>query len=100
MSTEVWYRKWRPRRFSIYVAGQEHITRTLANAVAAGRIAHAYLFCGPRGTGKTSTARILAKAANCRRPEAGEPCGTCLNCREMAEGRALNLVEMDAASNG
>src|ERR1700722_19673939 len=65
MSTEVWYRKWRPRRFDD-VAGQEHITRTLANAVAGGRIAHAYLFCGPRGTGKTSTARILAKAANCR----------------------------------
>jgi DNA polymerase-3 subunit gamma/tau len=98
MSTEVWYRKWRPRRFDD-VAGQEHITRTLANAVAAGRIAHAYLFCGPRGTGKTSTARILAKAANCRHPEAGEPCGACLNCREMAEGRALDLVEMDAASN-
>jgi DNA polymerase-3 subunit gamma/tau len=98
MSTEVWYRKWRPQRFDD-IAGQEHISRTLANAVASGRLAHAYLFCGPRGTGKTSTARILAKAANCRANEAGEPCGECDNCRALAEGRALDLVEMDAASN-
>src|SRR6266567_7396917 len=98
MSTEVWYRKWRPQCFGD-VAGQEHITRTLANAVASGRLAHAYLFCGPRGTGKTSTARILAKAANCQHNEAGEPCDRCSNCRDLAEGRALDLVEMDAASN-
>jgi DNA polymerase-3 subunit gamma/tau len=98
MSTEVWYRKWRPQRFGD-VAGQEHITRTLANAVARGRLAHAYLFCGPRGTGKTSTARILAKAANCTQNDNGEPCNRCLACREVAEGRALDLIEMDAASN-
>jgi DNA polymerase III subunit gamma/tau len=98
MSTEVWYRKWRPQRFD-EIAGQEHISRTLSNAVASGRLAHAYLFCGPRGTGKTSTARILAKAANCRANESGEPCGVCDNCRALAEGRALDLVEMDAASN-
>jgi DNA polymerase-3 subunit gamma/tau len=98
MSTEVWYRKWRPKRFA-EVAGQEHITHTLANAVASGRLAHAYLFCGPRGTGKTSTARILAKAANCQRNLDGEPCEGCSNCRDLDAGRALDLVEMDAASN-
>jgi DNA polymerase III subunit gamma/tau len=98
MSTEVWYRKWRPQRFA-EVAGQEHVTRTLANAVAGGRIAHAYLFCGPRGTGKTTTARVLAKAANCRQNSHGEPCNRCSSCIEVAEGRALDLVEMDAASN-
>ncbi|MGI8553959.1 MAG: DNA polymerase III subunit gamma/tau [Dehalococcoidia bacterium] len=98
MSNEVWYRKWRPQRFDD-VAGQEHVTRTLANAVAAKRVAHAYLFCGPRGTGKTSTARILAKAANCEQNEAGEPCNHCSSCKAVAEGRALDLVEMDAASN-
>ena len=98
MSTEVWYRKWRPQRFSDLV-GQEPIARTLANAVAAQRLSHAYLFCGPRGTGKTSTARILAMAANCQNNEAGEPCNRCQSCRDIADGRALDLIEMDAASN-
>lgn len=98
MSAEVWYRKWRPQTFS-EVTGQEHVTRTLANGVAQRRVAHAYLLCGPRGTGKTTTARILAKAVNCARPLAGEPCTTCESCRAVAEGRALDLVEMDAASN-
>jgi DNA polymerase-3 subunit gamma/tau len=98
VSAEVWYRKWRPQTFA-EITGQEHVTRTLANAVAQGRIAHAYLLCGPRGTGKTSTARVLAKAVNCVRPVAGEPCNACESCRAVAEGRALDLVEMDAASN-
>lgn len=98
MSNEVWYRKWRPQRFS-EVAGQEHVTRTLVNAVASGRVSHAYLFCGPRGTGKTTTARLLAKAVNCEQNKGGEPCGHCASCRDVAEGRALDLIEMDAASN-
>ncbi len=98
MGTEVWYRKWRPRTFA-EVCGQEHVTRTLRNAVAQGRVAHAYLLCGPRGTGKTSTARVLAKAVNCAAPREGEPCNACESCRAVNEGRALDLVEMDAASN-
>ncbi|MBI2761598.1 MAG: DNA polymerase III subunit gamma/tau [Chloroflexi bacterium] len=98
MSAEVWYRKWRPQTFA-EVSGQEHVTRTLANAVAQERVAHAYLLCGPRGTGKTTTARVLAKAVNCANPTRGEPCTVCDSCRAVAEGRALDLVEMDAASN-
>ncbi len=98
MGSEVWYRKWRPRTFA-EVCGQEHVTRTLRNAVARGRVAHAYLLCGPRGTGKTSTARVLAKAVNCAAPRDGEPCNACESCRAVNEGRALDLVEMDAASN-
>ncbi len=98
MAGEVWYRKWRPQTFAD-VAGQEHVTRTLARAVELGRVSHAYLFCGPRGTGKTSTARILAKAVNCEAPEAGQPCTRCDSCQAVATGRALDLVEMDAASN-
>ncbi len=92
------YHRWRSRSFSEVVA-QDHVTRTLKNAVAGGKIVHAYLFCGPRGTGKTSTARILAKAVNCLDPQAGEPCNRCASCVTVNEGRAIDLIEIDAASN-
>jgi DNA polymerase III subunit gamma/tau len=98
MASEVFYRKWRPQTIS-EVLGQEAVTQTLRHAVASGKIAHAYLFCGPRGTGKTSTARILAKAVNCLQQKEGEPCNACDMCRAIAEGRALDVIEIDAASN-
>ena len=96
--SEVFYRKWRPRTFGELV-GQDVVTQTLGRAVALGRVAHAYLFCGPRGTGKTSAARILAKAANCLAPDEGEPDNTCALCVAANESRSLDLVEIDAASN-
>ncbi len=96
--SEVYYRKWRPRRLD-QVVGQPAIVRTLRQAVSGRRTAHAYLFCGPRGTGKTSTARILAKAVNCLSPEDGEPDNACLICLSVNEGRSLDLIEIDAASN-
>lgn len=93
------YRKWRPARFD-QVIGQEHVTQTLKNAVAAGRIGHAYLFSGPRGTGKTTTARLLAKAANCLHEDLAErPCDACRRCLAVHESRYLDLIEIDAASN-
>lgn len=93
------YRKYRPQTFS-HLVGQEHVRVTLLNALAEGRAVHAYLFCGPRGTGKTSTARLLAKALNCLNPtEEHEPCETCDICRDISDGRLIDLVEIDAASN-
>ncbi len=92
------YRAWRPARFAD-VVGQVHVTRTLRNALRAGRVGHAYLFCGPRGTGKTSVAKILARAVNCEAPEEGEPCGRCAACASIASGRALDVLEIDAASH-
>lgn len=94
----VLYRKWRPERFCD-VIGQEHVTATLKNEIRSGRISHAYLFTGSRGTGKTSCAKILSRAVNCLDSTDGEPCGKCANCVGIANGSILDVVEMDAASN-
>ena len=98
MSYEVFARKYRPQTFDDLV-GQVHVSRTLKNAVAQNRLAHAYLFVGPRGIGKTSTARILAKALNCVKGPTITPCGVCDNCREIAAGNSLDVIEIDGASN-
>ena len=92
------YRKWRPTTFD-EVIGQEHITETLKSQVRNGRLSHAYLFIGTRGTGKTTCARILARAVNCEHPVDGNPCGTCPACRGILEGSVMDVVELDAASN-
>lgn len=91
-------RKWRPQTFK-EVAGQDHVTHTLANAIKAGRVAHAYLFTGPRGVGKTTTARILARALNCESGPTPEPCGKCDSCRSITAGSNLDVLEIDGASN-
>ena len=92
------YREWRPKTFND-VVGQEHITTTLKNQILNNRIAHAYLFCGTRGTGKTSTAKVFAKALNCLNLKEGEPCNKCEMCRKINEGLAIDVTELDAASN-
>jgi DNA polymerase III subunit gamma/tau len=98
VSYEVFARKYRPQTFDDLV-GQPHVSRTLKNAVAQNRLAHAYLFVGPRGIGKTSTARILAKSLNCVNGPTATPCGKCDNCREIAAGNSLDVIEIDGASN-
>ena len=98
MAGQVFYRKWRPQTLA-EVVGQEQVTQTLRNALSSERVSHAYLFCGPRGTGKTSTGRILAKAVNCLTDGKGEPCNSCDICQAITEGRALDVIEVDAASN-
>jgi len=98
MSSQVFYRKWRPQTLA-EVVGQQHITQTLLNALSSRRVSHAYLFCGPRGTGKTSTGRILAKAVNCLTNGQGEPCNACAVCQAINDGSAIDFIEIDAASN-
>jgi DNA polymerase-3 subunit gamma/tau len=101
LAYQVLARRWRPQRFA-EVVGQDHVTRTLANAIKTGRLAHAFLFCGPRGVGKTTTARILAKCLNCETASGGpvpDPCNECTACLEINEGRSLDVLEIDGASN-
>lgn len=98
MSYIALYRRFRPQGFSELV-GQEAVRRTLEQAIVDGRVAHAYLFAGPRGTGKTSTAKIMARLLNCEQPVNGEPCGKCENCRQIADGTSMDVYEIDAASN-
>lgn len=98
MSYTALYRKWRPQSFED-VKGQNHIVQTLKNQINSRRIGHAYLFCGTRGTGKTSVAKIFAKAVNCENPIDGSPCNNCPTCKNISVNASLNVVEIDAASN-
>ena len=98
MANLVLYRKYRPKTFA-EVVGQEHVVQTLTNAISSGTTSHAYLFSGPRGSGKTTLARLLAKAVNCEKRQGFEPCNKCLSCVEINEARAIDLIEIDAASN-
>src|SRR2546425_12511585 len=94
MTYQVLARRLRPQRFAD-VVGQDHVTRTLQAAIAAGRVAHAFLFTGPRGVGKTTTARLLAKALNCEQGPTPEPCNACSNCKEIGEGTAFDVLEIE-----
>lgn len=98
MAYQALYRQWRPMDFSSMVA-QEAVVATLRNQVMSGRIAHAYLFCGSRGTGKTTTAKIMSRAINCEHPDHGDPCGECPTCRLLMSDESLDVTEIDAASN-
>jgi len=98
MSYQVFARKWRPQVFE-EVIGQEHITETLRNALLSDRLAHAYLFSGTRGVGKTSVARIFAKTLNCLNRHKGNPCNTCTKCTEITNGSSVDVQEIDGASN-
>ena len=98
MAYQALYRKFRPAAFED-VKGQGHIVETLKNQIMADRIGHAYLFCGTRGTGKTTIAKIFARAVNCEHPVDGSPCGECKTCKAIASGASLNVIEIDAASN-
>ncbi len=98
MSYTALYRKWRPKDFTD-VVGQDHVVKTLTNQIMADRITHAYLFCGTRGTGKTSTAKIFAQAVNCENPNNGNPCHECASCIDIEENGSMNIIEIDAASN-
>ena len=98
MSYQVSARKWRPQIFE-EVVGQEHVTRTLQNAIRSGRIAHAYLFSGERGVGKTTVARVFAKALNCEKGPTVDPCNQCVVCQEITRGMSVDVIEIDGASN-
>src|ERR1700760_662883 len=98
MAYQVIARKYRPQRFSD-VVGQEHVTDTLSHAIEQKRLAHAYLFCGPRGTGKTTLARIFAQCLRCEKGPSTEPCGVCSECKAIAAGNSMDMLEFDAASN-
>ena len=98
MTSQVYYRRWRPGSFADLV-GQEHVATTLRHSVKQSRVSHSYLFCGPRGSGKTTTARIIAKAVNCLDLRDGDPCNACAICQTINDGRFMDIIELDAASN-